>query len=175
MTTEPARLHQSWCVFDLADETDLEVFVSRITHIRTYLEHFLHGQSQVTAGHQLSVRYEGCHCRNALRSESQFHCPNGRSETLHLGASTRMYTFTTLSHRPPEWSTFGRRGWKNPDLIKFPEFGKAGVHEVVLQAGDALDLPTFCFHWGFGNTDAHRLLDKLWQLEYIYTPTPFYK
>lgn len=37
--------------------------------------------------------------------------------------------------------------WTNPDLTKFPEFGNAQVQEVVLQAGDALYLPTYWFHF----------------------------
>ena len=37
--------------------------------------------------------------------------------------------------------------WTNPDLKKFPGFKKAEVHEVVLQAGDALYLPTLWFHF----------------------------
>lgn len=36
--------------------------------------------------------------------------------------------------------------WSKPDLIKYPEFQNALVNEVVLQAGDALYLPTHWFH-----------------------------
>jgi hypothetical protein len=37
--------------------------------------------------------------------------------------------------------------WTNPDLSKFPTFREVEVQEVVLQAGDALYLPTFWFHF----------------------------
>jgi Cupin-like domain len=37
--------------------------------------------------------------------------------------------------------------WIHPDVTKFPNFPKAQVHEVVLQAGDALYLPTMWFHF----------------------------
>lgn len=37
--------------------------------------------------------------------------------------------------------------WINPDLEAFPQFAKARVNEVVLQAGDALYLPTHWFHF----------------------------
>ena len=36
--------------------------------------------------------------------------------------------------------------WANPDLNRFPQFRNAKVHEVVLQAGDVLYLPTNYFH-----------------------------
>jgi hypothetical protein len=36
--------------------------------------------------------------------------------------------------------------WSNPDLDRFPQFRQAKSHEVVLQAGDVLYLPTNYFH-----------------------------
>ena len=36
--------------------------------------------------------------------------------------------------------------WSNPDLQQFPQFRQARSHEVVLQAGDVLYLPTNYFH-----------------------------
>lgn len=36
--------------------------------------------------------------------------------------------------------------WSDPDLDAFPQFRSARSHEVVLQAGDVLYLPTFYFH-----------------------------
>ena len=36
--------------------------------------------------------------------------------------------------------------WSNPDLGSFPQFRQAKSHEVVLQAGDVLYLPTNYFH-----------------------------
>ena len=36
--------------------------------------------------------------------------------------------------------------WSNPDLEQFPQFRQAKSHEVVLQAGDVLYLPTNYFH-----------------------------
>ena len=36
--------------------------------------------------------------------------------------------------------------WSNPDLDNFPQFRQAKSHEVVLQAGDVLYLPTNYFH-----------------------------
>ena len=37
--------------------------------------------------------------------------------------------------------------WSDPDLEQFPNFRKAKVNEVVLQAGDVLYLPTNWFHY----------------------------
>lgn len=36
--------------------------------------------------------------------------------------------------------------WSDPDLERFPQFGKALGNEVILQAGDALYLPNNWFH-----------------------------
>jgi len=37
--------------------------------------------------------------------------------------------------------------WIQPDLQQFPQFATAQLNEVVLQAGDALYLPTSWFHF----------------------------
>jgi len=37
--------------------------------------------------------------------------------------------------------------WSDPDLNSYPDFAYATANEVVLQAGDALYLPTFWFHF----------------------------
>ena len=37
--------------------------------------------------------------------------------------------------------------WSDPDYDKFPNFGKARVNEIVLQAGDVLYLPKNWFHY----------------------------
>mmetsp|Transcript_9463 Transcript_9463/g.21730 ORF Transcript_9463/g.21730 Transcript_9463/m.21730 type:complete len:102 (+) Transcript_9463:127-432(+) len=50
----------------------------------------------------------------------------------------------------PQMHPSGRHSavdWTDPDVKKFPLFPKAMVNEVLMQAGDALYLPTFWFHF----------------------------
>ena len=37
--------------------------------------------------------------------------------------------------------------WSDPDLETYPKFANAKINEIVLQAGDALYLPTDWFHY----------------------------
>jgi hypothetical protein len=97
----------------------------------------------------------GINCRFGMKGViAETHYDQSRNFIVLLGGQRRYI----LAHPRecqnlqlyPQGHPSGRHSavdWTNPDLHKFPEFSNAQVHEVVLQAGDALYLPTFWFHF----------------------------
>jgi len=100
-------------------------------------------------------RQKGIHCRFGMKgviAENHF---DGSRNTIALFGGERRYI---LGH-PNECENFALfpKGhpsarhsavdWTDPDLDEFPQFGDARANEVVMQAGDALYLPTNWFHY----------------------------
>jgi len=95
------------------------------------------------------------HCRFGMRgviAENHF---DGSRNSIALMGGERRYI---LSHPRncgemalyPNGHPSARHSavdWSNPDLKKYPEFKDLMVHEIVLQAGDVLYLPTNYFHY----------------------------
>mmetsp|Transcript_10530 Transcript_10530/g.16167 ORF Transcript_10530/g.16167 Transcript_10530/m.16167 type:complete len:606 (+) Transcript_10530:42-1859(+) len=100
-------------------------------------------------------KQKGIHCRFGMKGViAENHFDGSRNFIVVLGGSRRYI----LSHPNqcknlallPKEHPSGRHSavdWSNPDLENYPEFQKAEANEVVLQAGDALYLPTNWFHY----------------------------
>jgi len=97
----------------------------------------------------------GINCRFGLKGViAETHFDESRNFVVVLGGQRR-YILAHPRECPhmqlyPLNHPSGRHSavdWTNPDLTKFPNFRHAQVHEAVLQAGDALYLPTAWFHF----------------------------
>mmetsp|Transcript_34945 Transcript_34945/g.52776 ORF Transcript_34945/g.52776 Transcript_34945/m.52776 type:complete len:298 (-) Transcript_34945:967-1860(-) len=98
---------------------------------------------------------KGIHCRFGMKGViAENHFDASRNAIVLLGGERRYI----LSHPNqcqklalfPKAHPSGRHSavdWSDPDLNSYPDFAYATANEVVLQAGDALYLPTFWFHF----------------------------
>jgi len=100
------------------------------------------------------VRQAGIHCRFGMKGVTAENHFDGSRNFIALLKGERRYLLSHPNQCPnlalyPRGHPSGRHSavdWSKPDLIKYPEFQNALVNEVVLQAGDALYLPTHWFH-----------------------------
>lgn len=101
------------------------------------------------------IEQKGIHCRfgmNGVIAENHF--DQSRNAIVVLGGERR-YVLAHPNQCPllsllPKGHPSARHSavdWSDPDLDTYPEFAHARANEVVLQAGDALYLPTNWFHY----------------------------
>eukprot|EP00546_Thalassionema_frauenfeldii_P016723 CAMPEP_0178894872 /NCGR_PEP_ID=MMETSP0786-20121207/259_1 /TAXON_ID=186022 /ORGANISM="Thalassionema frauenfeldii, Strain CCMP 1798" /LENGTH=324 /DNA_ID=CAMNT_0020565013 /DNA_START=335 /DNA_END=1309 /DNA_ORIENTATION=- len=97
----------------------------------------------------------GINCRFGMKGVmAETHYDQSRNFIVLMGGQRR-YVLAHPNQCPkmylyPVGHPSGRHSaidWIQPDYERFPEFAKAQLSEVVLQAGDALYLPTFWFHF----------------------------
>jgi hypothetical protein len=97
----------------------------------------------------------GINCRFGMKGVmAETHFDESRNFIVLLGGQRR-YILAHPRECPnlylyPSNHPSGRHSavdWIHPNLTQFPDFIKAQVQEVVLQAGDALYLPTMWFHF----------------------------
>ena len=97
----------------------------------------------------------GIHCRFGMKGViAENHFDANRNMIAVLGGSRR-YIMAHPKECPnlalyPKGTPSARHSevdWSDPDLDKFPQFAHAMAHEVVLQPGQVMYLPTFWFHY----------------------------
>lgn len=97
----------------------------------------------------------GIHCRFGMQGVTiANHFDSSRNAIALLGGERR-YILSHPKHCSnlalfPKFHPSERHSevdWSDPDLEDFPQFAKAQSNEVLLQAGDALYLPSYWFHY----------------------------
>ena len=98
---------------------------------------------------------QGIHCRFGMRSIiAEAHFDRSRN-SIAMMRGLRRWVLAPLSECStmyilPKNHPSGRHSevdWSQPDLESFPEFPKTNVHEVILQPGDILYIPTSYIHY----------------------------
>jgi len=101
------------------------------------------------------MKQKGIHCRFGMKGViAENHFDASRNMIVVLGGERR-YILSHPDQCPllallPKGHPSGRHSavdWSDPDLETYPEFKQAKGNEVVMQAGDALYLPTNWFHY----------------------------
>jgi ribosomal protein L16 Arg81 hydroxylase len=96
----------------------------------------------------------GIHCRFGMRSvAAEAHFDGSRNAVVQLGGLRRWImahpqeckNMHMLTGDHPS-SRHTAIDWSKPDTVKFPDFKKLKGHEVILQPGDFLYVPTFWLH-----------------------------
>lgn len=143
------------------DEPQQERFYFRLNGVKDGPHNFLYDELPIflaKPNNFFMVEPEeerGINCRFGMKGViAETHYDQSRNFIVLMGGQRR-YVMAHPRECPnlglyPQGHPSGRHSaidWTNPDLTKFPRFAKAQVHEVVLQAGDALYLPTFWFHF----------------------------
>jgi len=99
-------------------------------------------------------KQQGIHCRFGMKgviSENHF---DGTRNMIAVMGGERRYLLAhpdqcedlALYPKSHPSSRHSAVDWSNPDWKKYPQFKRAEVNEIVLQAGDVLYLPTYWFH-----------------------------
>ena len=143
------------------DEPDQERYYFRVNGVPKGLHAFLYDELPLfrpTSDNFFMVdpdELRGINCRFGMKGViAETHFDESRNFIVLLGGLRRYILAHPREcpnlHLHPFNHPSGRHSavdWTNPDLKAFPNFGKAQVQEVVLQAGDALYLPTLWFHF----------------------------